>query len=119
MVGCYYVGSWWGGCWESDCWRSDGGVFVSLRWAPGVELDWTDSLSLTLRYSIEHLRDLRAFFGTTFKIKEVIAGGNGVVEAAEEEEEEDEMMNGPKADKAQEFVLSCVGTGYTNVAKRT
>lgn len=60
--------------------------------------------------SVEHLRDLRAFFGTTFKIK--------AIEAAVFSEEGDED-DAPKAPAPEEYVLSCVGTGFTNTAKRT
>lgn len=67
--------------------------------------------------SVEHLRDLRAFFGTTFKIKPVVSA---VAAAAETEDGTgDETMESARAAPAEEYVLSCVGTGFTNTAKRT
>ncbi|KAJ2624099.1 hypothetical protein H4R22_005076, partial [Coemansia sp. RSA 1290] len=44
-------------------------------------------------FSIQYLRDLRAFFNTTFKIK-------------------------PDA-QTSTVLLTCLGTGYTNVGKKT
>jgi hypothetical protein len=41
------------------------------------------------------LRDLKDYFGVTFKIKEA------------------------KDSEKEEYMLSCVGVGYTNVAKKT
>ncbi|GAA5919700.1 hypothetical protein JCM5296_005644, partial [Sporobolomyces johnsonii] len=69
-------------------------------------------------FLIEHLRDLKAFFGTTFKIKQVVP-----VLAPADDDEMDVEGEGEGAKKgahgaAQEFVLSCVGTGFTNTAKR-
>ncbi|GAA5959911.1 hypothetical protein JCM21900_006001 [Sporobolomyces salmonicolor] len=67
-------------------------------------------------FLIEHLRDLKAFFGTTFKIKPVVP----VFAPADDDEMEEVEVGGAKrgAGAAQEFVLSCVGTGFTNTAKR-
>ncbi len=58
-------------------------------------------------YSVHFLRHLRDFFGTTFKLE---------AKAAEEEAGEDgeELRTG-----ADKVVLTCVGTGYTNLSKRT
>lgn len=61
-------------------------------------------LTRELRDSIQHLRDLKGFFGTTFKIKAL----------GPEFEDEPEGQ-----DKVEQLVLSCVGTGFTNTAKRT
>jgi hypothetical protein len=44
---------------------------------------------------IQFIRDLKDFFGVTFKIKEA------------------------KESEKEEYMLSCVGVGYTNVAKKT
>ncbi|ORY57395.1 RNA 3'-terminal phosphate cyclase/enolpyruvate transferase [Leucosporidium creatinivorum] len=68
-------------------------------------------------FFIEHLRDLKAFFGTTFKIKAAPPPPslNDDVEGGSDEGEDD----GPKAPPAEEYILSCVGTGFTNTAKRT
>ncbi|GAA5932498.1 hypothetical protein JCM1841_000229 [Sporobolomyces salmonicolor] len=66
-------------------------------------------------FLIEHLRDLKAFFGTTFKIKPVVP----VFAPADDDEMEVEVEGAKKgAGAAQELVLSCVGTGFTNTAKR-
>lgn len=73
--------------------------------------------------SIEHLRDLKAFFGTTFKIKDAAAAvptSRLAVDAAEgtqEGAEPDDVPTGA-GQKKEEYVLSCVGTGFTNTAKR-
>ncbi|KAK4047788.1 hypothetical protein OIV83_005130 [Microbotryomycetes sp. JL201] len=52
---------------------------------------------------VQHLRDLRAFFGTSFKIK--------TIECAADEEHD--------IPASEVHVLSCVGTGFTNTARRT
>jgi hypothetical protein len=52
---------------------------------------------------------LRAFFGTIFKIKAVVPP------AAVEGEQQEE---GSRAPATEEYVLSCVGTGFSNTAKR-
>ncbi|GAA5939502.1 hypothetical protein JCM3775_004841 [Rhodotorula graminis] len=71
-------------------------------------------------FLIEHLRDLKAFFGTTFKIKDAVrtaAAAGGATEGADEDEDA-EMASVAKAPPPEEYVLSCVGTGYVNTAKR-
>lgn len=68
-------------------------------------------------HRIEHLRDLKAFFGTTFKIRPVVRDSP----SGEEASGEDAAMNSIRVGAApgsQEFVLSCVGTGFTNTARR-
>lgn len=55
---------------------------------------------------VQHLRDLKRFFGTTFKIKPVVGAGAGAG-AGQEEAQQQEL-----------YTLSCVGTGYTNTARR-
>jgi RNA 3'-terminal phosphate cyclase-like protein len=67
--------------------------------------------------SIEHIRDLKAFFGTTFKIKPVIAA---LPSAADEDDGDVEMGSAAaaKAPAAESYIFSCVGTGFTNTAKR-
>ncbi|GAA6030562.1 hypothetical protein JCM8097_006209 [Rhodosporidiobolus ruineniae] len=72
-------------------------------------------------FFIEHLRDLKAFFGTTFKIKPVVAAPPPA--SGEDDGEEDVEMavangGGNKAEPAEAYVFSCVGTGFTNTAKR-
>ena len=62
---------------------------------------------IPFRSSIQHLRDLKSFFGTTFKIKAI---DSGLVL-----EDEDKLGE----DKVEQLVVSCVGTGFTNTAKRT
>lgn len=71
-----------------------------------------------LGISIEHLRDLKAFFGTTFKIK-AAPPPPSLSDDVEGGETEEGALEGPKAPKAEEYILSCVGTGFTNTAKRT
>ncbi|GAA5852130.1 hypothetical protein JCM8547_000168 [Rhodosporidiobolus lusitaniae] len=71
-------------------------------------------------FFIEHIRDLKAFFGTTFKITPVVAA---LPSTARDEEGEDVDMSvtggsGSEAAPAKAFVFSCVGTGFTNTAKR-
>lgn len=70
-------------------------------------------------FFVEHLRDLRTFFGTTFKIKPVVKDqvpASSVQEATAQMDIEEAPR---KAPAAEEFILSCVGTGYTNTAKKT
>ncbi|GAA5872405.1 hypothetical protein JCM3774_004511 [Rhodotorula dairenensis] len=72
---------------------------------------------------IEHLRDLKAFFGTTFKIKDAAAAvpaSRLAIDAAGDVQEETELEAGPNGagQTKEEYVLSCVGTGFTNTAKR-
>ncbi|SCV67296.1 BQ2448_5942 [Microbotryum intermedium] len=71
-------------------------------------------------FFIEHLRDLKAFFGTTFKIKPVAA------DIPEEDDNEGGSMDvdriaktNRRAAPAEQYTLSCVGTGYTNTARKT
>lgn len=72
--------------------------------------DAADAVSLRFR-SIQYLRDLKAFFGTTFKIKPVVAAVVG---------EPAQLESGEAAIEApEEYVLSCVGTGFLNISKRT
>ncbi|GAA6016668.1 hypothetical protein JCM10207_000142 [Rhodosporidiobolus poonsookiae] len=75
-------------------------------------------------FFIEHIRDLKAFFGTTFKIKPVAARAAA---APEGEDGDVEMADGALtvgakagtgAGPQEMFVFSCVGTGFTNTAKR-
>lgn len=62
--------------------------------------------------SIQYLRELKVFFGTTFKIKPFSAlAAEGEAKASAVEE------NGGEA--TEEYVLSCVGTGFVNISKRT
>lgn len=72
------------------------------------------------RASIEHLRDLKAFFGTTFKIKEATASRLGELTDGADDEAlgGKELAVGGKEDEAEEYILSCVGTGFVNTAKR-
>ncbi|GAA5990429.1 hypothetical protein JCM11641_007942 [Rhodosporidiobolus odoratus] len=69
-------------------------------------------------FFIEHIRDLKVFFGTTFKIKPVVPV---LPQSAEEEGGDVEMTAaGAKAPTStfEAHVFSCVGTGFTNTAKR-
>ncbi|GAA5958279.1 hypothetical protein JCM10213_007122 [Rhodosporidiobolus nylandii] len=69
-------------------------------------------------FFIGHLRDLKTFFGTTFKIRPVVAAP---LPATAEDEDGDVEMGAEVVKKAQPneaFVFSCVGTGFTNTAKR-
>ncbi|GEM11916.1 RNA 3'-terminal phosphate cyclase-like protein [Rhodotorula toruloides] len=59
---------------------------------------------------IAHLRDLKAFFGTTFKIKPVASLPSTAADAADE--------GGGGGKERDEYVLSCVGTGFVNTARR-
>ncbi|GAA6007932.1 rRNA-processing endoribonuclease [Rhodotorula paludigena] len=68
-------------------------------------------------FLIEHLRDLKAFFGTTFKIRPVVRDSPRGEEASGEDAAMDSTRN-EAAPGSQEFVLSCVGTGFTNTARR-
>ena len=70
-------------------------------------------------FFIEHLRDLRAFFGTTFKIKAVAPAGAGAGAPELADVGGAPQALGAKAEAAEEYILSCVGTGYTNTAKKT
>lgn len=80
---------------------------------------------------MQHLRDLKSFFGTTFKIKDASppAPTNGFRPAGapavgndddedDEEEEDSEGAAGKVVQAKEEYILSCVGTGFTNTAKR-
>ncbi|BGP52346.1 hypothetical protein JCM10450v2_008317 [Rhodotorula kratochvilovae] len=69
-------------------------------------------------FLIEHLRDLKAFFGTTFRVKDAVrtAAALGAKEGADAEDAP--MPSAGGAAPPQEYVLSCVGTGFTNTAKR-
>lgn len=71
-------------------------------------------------HRIEHLRDLKAFFGTTFKVKDAVrtAAAAGASEAADDEDEDAAMASASRAPPPEEYVLSCVGTGFVNTAKR-
>ncbi|KDE03633.1 18S rRNA biogenesis protein RCL1 [Microbotryum lychnidis-dioicae p1A1 Lamole] len=76
-------------------------------------------------FFIEHLRDLKAFFGTTFKIKPVTTD-IPEDEGANEDENEDGSTDVDRVAKrnrraapAEQYTLSCVGTGYTNTARKT
>ncbi|KWU42061.1 18S rRNA biogenesis protein [Rhodotorula sp. JG-1b] len=72
---------------------------------------------------IEHLRDLKAFFGTTFKIKDASAPSSGAASSrlalTDGADDDDEAAAiGGKDLEGEEYILSCVGTGFTNTAKR-
>lgn len=56
-------------------------------------------------FSIQYLRDLKTFFGITFKVEE------HHVKSADEEDDEDEE------EKTELYKLSCLGTGYININK--
>lgn len=79
----------------------------------------TPSTHRTVRcaHRVEHLRDLKAFFGTTFKIRPVVRDSPSGEEASGEDAAMDSTRFGA-APGSQEFVLSCVGTGFTNTARR-
>lgn len=76
--------------------------------------------------SIEHLRDLKAFFGTTFKIKDAAASASASASASSRlaltdgaGEDEAAAIGGKDSEReGEEYILSCVGTGFTNTAKR-
>ena len=71
-------------------------------------------------FFIEHLRDLKSFFGTTFKIKPAASAASSATAAPElSEMGEAAAVLGAKAAAAEEYILSCVGTGFTNTAKKT
>jgi len=76
---------------------------------------------------IEHLRDLKQFFGTTFKIKPITSSTPSTATTTDEMEvdpdNEDAIAAGRRLDKVlgaekEEFVLSCVGTGFVNTNRR-
>ncbi|GAA5963509.1 hypothetical protein JCM8115_003392 [Rhodotorula mucilaginosa] len=75
---------------------------------------------------IEHLRDLKAFFGTTFKIKDAAASASASASASSRlaltdgaGEDEAAAIGGKDSEReGEEYILSCVGTGFTNTAKR-
>lgn len=52
--------------------------------------------ALYIIFRIQFLRDLRDFFGVTFKIEQI-----------------------KKEDETSQVRLTCLGTGYTNISKRT
>ncbi len=56
-------------------------------------------------YSVHFLRHIREFFGTTFKL----------------EAQEDQVNNDGEELRmgANKIMLTCVGTGFTNLSKRT
>jgi RNA 3'-terminal phosphate cyclase-like protein len=68
--------------------------------------------------SIEHIRDLKAFFGTTFKIKPVVAALPSATAAEDDGDFEMGTEKAAKAPAAEAYIFSCVGTGFTNTAKR-
>lgn len=98
-------GPWSEGLWMRSCESS------AAKTRPGCLL--TPPLD-----SIEHLRDLRAFFGTTFKIKPVVASAPSCAPEAADLDNASKLGTA-KAPVAEEYILSCVGTGYTNTAKKT
>lgn len=73
--------------------------------------------------SIQHLRDLKTFFGTTFKIKALAEATAPSVEDFVNQDEGDDTVMGMETSKGaaipEAFILSCVGTGFTNTAKKT
>ncbi|GAA5846524.1 hypothetical protein JCM5353_008481 [Sporobolomyces roseus] len=78
-------------------------------------------------FLIEHLRDLKQFFGTTFKIKPITSSTPSTATTTDEMEvdpdNEDAVAAGRRLDKVlgvekEEFVLSCVGTGFVNTNRR-
>jgi RNA 3'-terminal phosphate cyclase-like protein len=62
---------------------------------------------------------LKAFFGTTFKIKPVTpivaVASAQAFNAVESDEENAEVVGG----EVEAYILSVVGTGYTNTARKT
>jgi RNA 3'-terminal phosphate cyclase-like protein len=54
---------------------------------------------------------LKAFFGTTFKIKPVSPSTSSSADGDETEAQGKER-------EREEYVLSCVGTGFVNTARR-
>lgn len=70
---------------------------------------------------IGHLRDLKTFFGTTFKIKALpTASENGRPKAGDFDGDEEELEEEAKVvEEPEAYILSCVGTGFTNTAKKT
>lgn len=85
-----------------------------------LSLVCTEADSCFPQHRIEHLRDLKAFFGTTFKVKDAVrtAAAAGASEAADDEDEDAAMASASRAPPPEEYVLSCVGTGFVNTAKR-
>ncbi|TNY22320.1 RNA 3'-terminal phosphate cyclase/enolpyruvate transferase [Rhodotorula diobovata] len=70
-------------------------------------------------FLVEHLRDLKAFFGTTFKIKDAVRTAAAAGAKEGDDDEDAEMASGAaRAPPPEEYVLSCVGTGFVNTAKR-
>lgn len=78
-------------------------------------------------FLIEHLRDLKQFFGTTFKIKPITSSTPSTAATADEMEvdpdNEEDVAAGQRLDKVlggakEEYVLSCVGTGFVNTNRR-
>lgn len=78
-------------------------------------------------FLIEHLRDLKQFFGTTFKIKPVTLSTPSTATTTDEMEvdpdNEEDVEAGKRLDKVlggakEEYVLSCVGTGFVNTNRR-
>ncbi|BGP36038.1 hypothetical protein JCM10296v2_007890 [Rhodotorula toruloides] len=68
---------------------------------------------------IAHLRDLKAFFGTTFKIKPVSSLPSLPSSATAAAADDDDAEGATDAGKdREEYVLSCVGTGFVNTARR-
>ncbi|KAM0746230.1 18S rRNA biogenesis protein [Meredithblackwellia eburnea MCA 4105] len=68
---------------------------------------------------IQHLRDLKSFFGTTFKIKPFSPSLPNTVNTEEEDGDDEKGGKLGEGWKEQElFILSCVGTGYGNTARR-
>ncbi|GAA5936137.1 rRNA-processing endoribonuclease [Sporobolomyces koalae] len=78
-------------------------------------------------FLIEHLRDLKQFFGTTFKIKPITASTPSTATTTDEMEVEPDTEEAVSAGKRldevlgahkEEYVLSCVGTGFVNTNRR-
>lgn len=65
--------------------------------------------------SIQYLRDLKAFFGTTFKIKPVAVK----VVTNEMQMQVDGEDVPPPLEAPEEYILSVVGTGFVNISKRS
>ncbi|GAA5831617.1 hypothetical protein JCM11251_000770 [Rhodosporidiobolus azoricus] len=77
-------------------------------------------------FFVQHVRDLKVFFGTTFKIRPVtpsLPSAASATTADGEDEDGDVDMavaarTAPAASGNEAYIFSCVGTGFVNTAKR-
>lgn len=70
--------------------------------------------------AVEFLRDLKSFFGVVFKIKVDRDIGADMSSSDDDDDDDNEMEmqnNSPRPLPSRGVLLSCVGRGYTNIAR--